>query len=66
MSIGRFAPNACPPADETKRFYWQNHGMVVVSIDEPGMPWDLREQLDRYMRRQHGLRKCDQVMQGSN
>jgi hypothetical protein len=56
MSLGRVIPHARATADETKEFYWRNHGYVVVSIDDPKMPWDLREQLARFMTRQHGVR----------
>lgn len=56
MSLGRFAPKAREVPDETKEFYWRNHGYAVVSIDDPLLPWDLREMLARFMTRRHGVR----------
>lgn len=60
MSLGRFAPNARETAEEKKEFYWRNHGYVAVSIDDPAMPWDLREQLQRFMTRRYGVRNGQQ------
>lgn len=47
------------PADETKSFYWRYHGMAVVRIDDPRLPWELRELLAQHMTRQHGI--CRQL-----
>ena len=58
MSLGRFSPKAKDTPEETKEFYWRNHGYVAVSIDDPKMPWDLREMLKRYMTRQYGERRA--------
>lgn len=56
MSLGRFAPNSREPAEETKQRVWRQHGFVCASIDDPQMPWDLREMLARYMTRRYGTR----------
>lgn len=56
MSLKMVIPNSRATSAETKEFYWRNHGYVVLLIDDPMLPWDLREQLTRYMTRQHGLR----------
>jgi hypothetical protein len=42
------------PADEIKSFYWQNHGIAVVRIDDPRLDWVAREFLVQHMTRQHG------------
>jgi hypothetical protein len=55
--LGRFAPNTRELPAETKEFYWRNHGYVATSIDDPNMPWDLREMLKRWMTRQYGERR---------
>ena len=59
MSLSRFAPNSRVTAPETQEFYWRNHGYVAISIDDPRMPWDLKEQLKRFMTRQYGERKAE-------
>jgi hypothetical protein len=56
MSLGRLAPNTRESADETKARVWRQHGYVVLSIDDAQIPWDLREQLARFMTRRHGMR----------
>ncbi len=56
MSLGRFAPNSREPAPETQERVWRQHGYVAISIDDPQLPWDLREMLARFMTRQHGVR----------
>lgn len=61
MSLGRFAPNTRETPEETKEFYWRNYGYVVLPIDDPMLPWDLREQLARYMTRRHGTRRGARV-----
>jgi hypothetical protein len=42
------------PADATKAFYWRNHGIAVVRIDDPRLDWVAREFLVQHMTRQHG------------
>jgi hypothetical protein len=56
MSLGRIAPNTRETAAETQERVWRQHGYVAVSIDDPEMPWDLREMLKRFMTRRHGVR----------
>ena len=56
MSLKSMVPKSRETADETKDFYWRNHGYVVVAIDDPQLPWDLREMLARFMTRRHGIR----------
>jgi hypothetical protein len=56
MSLGRFAPSSREVPDETKARVWKAHGYVVVDINDPRLPWDLKEQLARFMTRQHGVR----------
>lgn len=56
MTLGKFCPKARELPHETKEFYWRNHGFVAISIDDPKMPWDLREMLSRFMTREHGVR----------
>ena len=51
----RWSTKSREPAEDTKSFYWRNHGMVAVSINDPRMPWDLREMLKRYMTREYGV-----------
>jgi hypothetical protein len=58
MSLARLLPNTRETPEETYERVWRMHGMVVVSIDDPKMPWDLREQLARFMTRQHGIRNA--------
>jgi hypothetical protein len=57
MSLGKFCPNTRELPQETKDFYWRNHGFVAISIDDPKLPWDLKEMLSRFMTREHGTRK---------
>jgi hypothetical protein len=57
MSLGKFAPNTRDTPNETKEFYWRHHGFVAISIDDPRLPWDLREMLKRFMTRQFGESK---------
>lgn len=47
--------NSPDPADDTKAFYWRNHGIAVVRIDDPRLSWDVRELLVQHMTRQHGV-----------
>lgn len=57
MSVfGRLAPNTRETPEETQERVWRQHGYVAISIDDPRMPWDLREMLTRFMTRQHGRR----------
>ncbi|MBM7483341.1 hypothetical protein ACVWWI_003343 [Bradyrhizobium sp. USDA 3686] len=42
------------PAEDVKRFYWQNYGLAVIRIDDESVPWDTRELVRQYMARQHG------------
>jgi hypothetical protein len=42
------------PAEETKAFYWRNHGMVALQIDDPKLPWDIRELFAQFMTRRYG------------
>lgn len=56
MSLGRFVPNSHETASEKKEFYWRNHGLAIVNIDDPLLPWDLKEMLARFMTRRHGIR----------
>jgi len=63
MSISRFAPNAREIAPETQARVWRQHGYVALYIDEPGMPWDLKEMLKRYMTRCHGPRHGEELQQ---
>lgn len=51
----RWTSNSPEPADATKSFYWRNHGMAVVRIDDPRLPWELRELLKQFMTRTHGV-----------
>jgi hypothetical protein len=56
MSLARLLPNTRETVEETYERVWRMHGMVVVSIDDPKLPWDLREQLARFMTRKAGVR----------
>jgi hypothetical protein len=47
--------NSPTPADETKSFYWRNHGIAVIQIDDPRLSWEARETIKQYMTRQHGV-----------
>lgn len=42
------------PAESTKQFYWRNHGMVVLQIDDPRMGWDIRELVKAFMVNHYG------------
>ena len=48
--------NTRDTAQETKERVWKEYGYVALSIDDPQMPWDLREMLARFMTRRHGIR----------
>jgi hypothetical protein len=54
--FGRLKPNTRETASETQERVWKQHGYVAISIDDPQLPWDLREQLARFMTRRHGIR----------
>lgn len=56
MSFSRLMPNTKETAEETQERVWRQHGYIAISIDDPSMPWDLREQLARFMTRRHGIR----------
>lgn len=56
MSLGRMLPNTRETPDETKGRVWRQHGYAVVELDDPRLPWDLREMLKRFMTRQYGER----------
>lgn len=58
--FGRLMPNTRETAQETQERVWRQHGYVAISIDDPQMPWDLREQLARFMTRRHGVRNGQQ------
>ena len=52
------------PAEEIKAFYWRNHGIAVVRIDDDRLDWVAREILVQHMTRQHGAcRKLDRERQ---
>jgi hypothetical protein len=51
MNLAKAAPE---PAEEIKSFYWRNHGIAVVRIDDPRLDWVAREVLVQHMTRQHG------------
>ncbi len=55
MSISKFAPNTRETSPEIQQRVWRQHGYVAVWIDDPDMPWDLREMLISFMTRQHGI-----------
>jgi hypothetical protein len=42
------------PAEHTKSFYWRNHGMVALQIDDPKLPWDIRELFVQFMTKRYG------------
>ena len=46
--------NSPEPADEIKSFYWRNHGIAVVKIDDPALPWELKELIVQAMTKRHG------------
>lgn len=51
-------PHKSPePAEDTKSFYWRNHGMVVLQIDDPNLTWDQREIVRQIMTRRYGERR---------
>jgi hypothetical protein len=54
--LSRFMPHTRETAQETQERVWRQHGYVAISIDDPEMPWDLREMLKRFMTRRHGVR----------
>lgn len=62
MSVfGRLAPNTRETAEETQERVWLQHGYVAISIDDPSMPWPLREELARFMTRRYGIRNGEVV-----
>lgn len=61
--LSRFMPNTRETAQETQERVWRQHGYVAISIDGPQIPWDLREQLARFMTRRHGVRNERQERQ---
>ena len=55
--LSRFQGKPPEPAEQTKQFYWKNHGMVVLSIDDPNLTWDQREIVKQIMVRRYGERR---------
>jgi hypothetical protein len=43
-----------PLAEEQKRFFWRNYGMIALQIDDPAISWDIREILQQFMQRRYG------------
>lgn len=57
MSLSRYLPNTRDSAEEVKRRAWRDHGMLVVSADDPDLKWDTREMLKQLGDRKYGPRK---------
>jgi hypothetical protein len=55
MSTRNNMPTA--PAEQTKAFYWRNYGMVALQIDDPKLPWDIRELFVQFMTKHYGERR---------
>lgn len=43
-----------PLAEEQKRFFWRNYGMIALQIDDPALSWDVREILLQFMTHRFG------------